>query len=83
MGVSRNKLYRIPQACEYINGVLSDKTLRNWVWRGLIPVVRIGGAVCISEATLDSLLMGELPVKSRKGTRKIPRGPARKSKSIQ
>ena len=48
-------LYRIPQAAEYLDGVISVKTLRQWIWRRRIPVVRIGGAVCIAQHVLDAM----------------------------
>ena len=52
----QSRLYRIPQACEYLNNVITPKTLRMWIWRKTIPVIRIRGAVCISEDVLNGLL---------------------------
>jgi hypothetical protein len=68
----QSRLHRIPSAVEYLNGVISEKTLRQWVWRRRIPVVRIGGAVCIAEDVLDGLREDVPAEEFMKGTRKSP-----------
>jgi len=69
----RSKLYRIPQAKAYLNDAISEKTLRQWIFKRRIPFVRIGGAVCISEDVLEGL-KEEVPAEEYvKPTRKNPR----------
>jgi excisionase family DNA binding protein len=53
---THHRLYRIPQAQEYLGGVVSIKTLRDWVWRGAIDSVRLGRVVCIPEDALERLI---------------------------
>jgi excisionase family DNA binding protein len=52
----RGKLLRIADAAEYLDGVVTPATLRQWVWRGQIDVVRIGRVVCIPQEALDRLI---------------------------
>jgi excisionase family DNA binding protein len=53
---AQRRLYRIPQAVEYLGGVVTEKTVRAWVWRRQIDVVRIGRVVCIPQEALDRLI---------------------------
>jgi excisionase family DNA binding protein len=50
------KLLRIKQAVAYVNGVVTEKTLRDWIWRRKIEVVRVGRCVCVSEDALDAII---------------------------
>lgn len=53
---------RIPQASEYVGGVITEKTFRQWIWLRRIEHVRIGRSVCIFQDTLDRLLeQGTVP----------------------
>jgi excisionase family DNA binding protein len=56
MLAKRSKLLRVPQAAEYLNGIVSEKTLRSWIFLKKIDVVRIGGAVCIPVEALDKMI---------------------------
>jgi hypothetical protein len=49
------RLLRIPKALRYLDNVVTEGTLRNWICAGRIPVVRIGGIICISTDVLDDL----------------------------
>jgi excisionase family DNA binding protein len=55
MAASR-KLLRIKQAVDYMNGVVTEKTLRDWIWRRKIEVVRVGRCVCVSQDALDAVI---------------------------
>jgi excisionase family DNA binding protein len=56
------KLLRIKQAVAYVNGVVTEKTLRDWIWRRKIEVVRVGRCVCVSQDALDAIIQrGTLP----------------------
>ena len=56
------KLFRIKQAVAYVNGVVAEKTLRDWIWRRKIAVVRVGRCVCISQDVLDKIIQrGTVP----------------------
>ena len=58
----RGKLFRIPAAVDYLNNVVTEKTIRQWIWRREIEVVRIGRAVCIPQAALDRMIeRGTMP----------------------
>lgn len=50
------RLFRIPEASEYVGGAIKPATLRQWIWRRKIESVRIGGAVCIPQDALDRLI---------------------------
>jgi excisionase family DNA binding protein len=52
----KRRLLRIPQAVEYLDRVIAEGTLRQWIFHGKIEVVRIGGAVCIPADALDELI---------------------------
>ena len=54
--MAQRKLYRVPQAAEYLGGVVTISMLRNWVLRRKIETVRIGRAVCIPQDALDGLV---------------------------
>jgi len=61
MAASR-KLLRIKQAVDYMNGVVTEKTLRDWIWRRKIEVVRVGRCVCVSQDALDAVIQrGTVP----------------------
>jgi excisionase family DNA binding protein len=49
-------LLRIPKALAYVNGVITEKTLRQWIWERKIESVRIGRAVCIPQDSLDRII---------------------------
>jgi excisionase family DNA binding protein len=53
---SKRQLLRIPQAVEYLNGVIAPGTLRQWVFHRKIESIRVGGAVCIPADALDELI---------------------------
>lgn len=56
---TRPRLLRIRKALQYLDNVVSEGTLRNWICAGRISVVRIGGVVCISTDVLDELISGD------------------------
>jgi excisionase family DNA binding protein len=59
---TQRKLFRIPQAVDYLGGAVKAATLRQWVWRRQIEFVRLGGAVCIPQEALDKLIeQGTVP----------------------
>jgi excisionase family DNA binding protein len=59
---TQRKLFRIPQAVEYMGGVVKAATLRQWIWRRKIEYVHIGRAVCIPQDALDKLIeRGTIP----------------------
>ena len=63
---TQRKLLRIPAAVEYMGGVVTAATIRQWVWRRKIETVRIGRAVCIPSDALDKLIeRGTLPALER------------------
>jgi excisionase family DNA binding protein len=53
---SQRRLFRIPQAVEYLGGVVKAATIRQWIWRRQIEYVHIGRAVCIPQHALDRLI---------------------------
>jgi excisionase family DNA binding protein len=55
---TRPRLLRVPQAVDYLDHVIVEGTLRNMICAGRIPVVRIGGRVCIRTDVLDDLIAG-------------------------
>jgi len=84
----QRRLHRIPSAVEYLNGVISAKTLYQWVWRRKIDVVRIGGMVCIPEDALDRLIESNTTPaledgRSAHSPRKTPRSHAGPDKKVQ
>ena len=63
---TQRKLFRIPQAVEYLGGAVKAATLRQWVWRRQIEYVHIGRAVCIPQDALDRLIdSGTVPALER------------------
>jgi len=52
----KRRLLCIPAACEYLDGVITPGTMRQWVFHGKIESVRVGGAVCIPSDALDRLI---------------------------
>ncbi len=52
----QRKLYRLPAAVEYLDGVVKVSTLRQWIWRRQIETVRVGRAVCIPKSALDKVI---------------------------
>jgi excisionase family DNA binding protein len=59
---SNRKLLRLPQARDYLSGVVKLNTLRQWIWRREIEVVRVGRSVCIPQDVLDRIIQeGTLP----------------------
>lgn len=61
---TQRRLLRIPQAVEYMGGVIAPATIRQWIWLGKIEVVRIGRAVCIPQDALDALIdSGTVPAR--------------------
>ena len=59
---TQRKLFRIPQAVEYMGGVVKAATRRQWIWRREIEYVHIGRAVCIPQEALDKLIeRGTIP----------------------
>lgn len=62
----QRRLLRIPQAAEYLGGVIKEKTLRQWIYHRRIETVRIGRAVCIPVEALDAIIdRGTLPALER------------------
>ena len=63
---SNRRLLRIPQAVEYVNGVIKASTFRQWIWARKIETVRLGRAVSIPSDTLDQLIeAGRLPADAK------------------
>jgi excisionase family DNA binding protein len=50
------RLLRIPQAVEYLDGCITESTLRQWIFHRKIESVRIGSSVCVPVAVLDALI---------------------------
>jgi excisionase family DNA binding protein len=71
----RRRLHRLPEAVEYLGGVISLKTLRQWVWRRQIEYVHIGRTVCIPQDVLDTLIEENTTpaLEDGQGPRKSPR----------
>lgn len=64
---NQRKLFRIPQAVDYLGGVVKAATLRQWIWRREIEYVHIGRAVCIPQDALDRLIdTGTVPALERR-----------------
>jgi excisionase family DNA binding protein len=62
----RRRLYRLPAAVEYLGGAIKLSTLRQWVWRRQIDVVRVGRIVCIPQEALDKIIeQGFMPALER------------------
>jgi excisionase family DNA binding protein len=53
---TQRKLLRIPAAVEYMGGVVTAATIRQWIWRRKIETVRIGRVVCIPADALDAII---------------------------
>ena len=63
------KLLRIPQAVDYLGGIVTASTLRRWVWQRKVDAIRIGNAVCIPVDALDALIeRGTVPAVQVAGT---------------
>jgi excisionase family DNA binding protein len=61
-------LLRIPQAIEYVGGVITASTLRQWIWLRKIESIRIGRAVCIPADALDKIIEeGTMPAREERG----------------
>jgi hypothetical protein len=59
---TQRRLHRISSAVSYLNGAVCAKTLRQWIWRRQIEVVKIGRTVCVAEDVLDRLIeQGTIP----------------------
>jgi excisionase family DNA binding protein len=59
------RLLRIPDAVAYLDNVIKERTMRQWIFHGKIPSVRIGAAVCVPVEALDALIAeGRHPRKS-------------------
>ena len=64
---TQRRLFRIPQAVDYLGGVVKAATLRQWIWRREIEFVHIGRAVCIPQDALDRLIdTGTVPAMERR-----------------
>ncbi len=62
MSKAPRKLLRIPQAVEYMGGVITAATLRQWIWLRKIETVRLGRVVCIPVEALDEVIeRGTMP----------------------
>jgi len=66
MQKNSRKLLRVPQVVQYLDGVAKESTVRGWILREEIDVVRIGnGVVCIPvEALEDMIQRGSCPCRS-------------------
>jgi hypothetical protein len=53
---TQRRLFRIPQAVDYLGGAVKAAPLRQWIWRRRIEYVHIGRAVCIPQDALDRLI---------------------------
>ena len=54
---TRQPLYRIPSAGEYLSvPPIPDKTIRGWIAKGKIGIVRIGGSIFIPQSELDRIV---------------------------
>jgi hypothetical protein len=61
-----DELLRIPQAVEYLSGTVSPKTVRGWIFRKQIEVIRINGVVTIPRSALDRLIeRGRVPAEAK------------------
>jgi len=64
---TQRRLFRIPQAVDYLGGAVKAGTLRQWIWRRQIEYVHIGRAVCIPQDALDKLVdNGTMPALERR-----------------
>lgn len=50
-------LLRVPQAAQYLDGAVSQTTLRQWIWHRRVESVRIGGCVFIPKLALDRMIV--------------------------
>ena len=74
--MTARRLLRIKQAREYLNNVISEKTLRDWIWRKKVETVRVGRCVCICADSLDAIVAhGTMPVSTASN---VSAGEARK-----
>jgi excisionase family DNA binding protein len=53
---TQRRLFRIPEAAEYLGGAVKPGTLRQWIWRRQIECVHIGRPTCIPQDALDRLI---------------------------
>lgn len=70
---TQRRLHRISSAVSYLNGAVCAKTLRQWIWRRQIEVVKIGRTVCVAEDVLDRLIeQGTIPALEGEKKLRIP-----------
>jgi hypothetical protein len=50
------RLLRIPAVVDYLDGTVTEATIRSWIFRKQIDHVRIGGVVVIPVEALDRLI---------------------------
>jgi hypothetical protein len=62
------QLLRIPDAVKYLSSVVTERTVRGWVWKEQIETVRIGGVVCIPVEALDDMIQRGARPRSRTRT---------------
>jgi excisionase family DNA binding protein len=63
---SNRRLLRIPQAVEYVDGVIKASTFRQWIWARRIETVRLGRVVCIPSDALDKIIeQGRVPADAK------------------
>lgn len=51
------KLYTVSETAKRL--VLSESTIRSWIFNNKIDYVKINGAVRITQTTIDNLIKGE------------------------
>jgi excisionase family DNA binding protein len=52
----KSRLYRVREAVRYLDGAITEGTMRQWIFHRKISVVRIGARVCIPQDALDQIL---------------------------
>jgi excisionase family DNA binding protein len=61
---SQRKFYSVPDASDYLGGVVKPATIRQWIWRRQIDTVRIGRRVAIPQEALDRIIeRGSVPAR--------------------
>lgn len=53
---TKRRLLRVPEAVEYLDGVIKEKTLRTWIHNRKIEFVRMNGVVLVPADALDALI---------------------------
>lgn len=48
------RLLKVPDVAELLS--ISPRTVRSWVYRGLIPSIKINGALRFDKATLEKII---------------------------